>query len=287
MQLYQVGFGPGGIGRLGFTPQLLVVGFGNPNYILDGRDKLLEQLRHLVELQFLMDKKAGLIRSREEAPLCIAELEGEFAQFESESLLKKTEYDNAVKMRRALEHEVKDLESRLARSKTRSNEVKDNREYKAVLKEIKDLERSISSKEDQILNCMETIERLETEVKELTKELEKRKEKLVADKEQVNLQGLQVNDRLAKLEMMQQAVRAKLDEAIMQRYDFLLEKCGNIAIAALQNGICQVCHLNIPPQKFIEVQRDEAIHTCPHCQRFVYWAESDAYLNCEDEFPGI
>ena len=73
----------------------------------------------------------------------------------------------------------------------------------------------------------------------------------------------------------------------MKRYDFLLEKCGNIAIAAVQNGICQVCHLNIPPQKFIEVQRDEAIHTCPHCQRFVYWAESEAYLNCEDEFPGI
>ena len=188
------------------------------------------------------------------------------------TLLKKTEYDNAVKMRRTLEHEVKDLESRLARSKTRSNEVKDNREYKALLKEIKDLESSISSKEDQILNCMETIDRLEAEVKELAKELEKRKKKLVADKEQVNLQSLQVDDRLAKLEMLQQEVRAKLDEAIMKRYDFLLEKRGDIAIAAVQNGICQVCHLNIPPQKFIELQRDEAIHTCPHCQRFVYWA---------------
>jgi uncharacterized protein len=251
------------------------------------RDNLLEQLRHLVELQFLMDKKAGLIRSREAAPLSIAELEGEFAQFESEYLLKKTEYDNAVKMRRALEHEVKDLESRLARSRTRSNEVKDNREYKAVLKEIKDLDGSISSKEDQILNCMETIDRLETEVKELAKELEKRREKLAADKQQVNLQTLQVDDRLVKLERVQQEVRAKLDEAIMKRYDFLLEKRGNIAIAALQNGVCQVCHLNIPPQKFIEVQRDEAIYTCPHCQRFVYWAGSDAYLHCEDEFPDI
>jgi uncharacterized protein len=282
-----VGFGPGGIDRLGFTLQLLEVGSGNPNYILDGRSKLLEQLRYLVELQFLMDREAGLIRSREEAPLCIAELEGEFAQFESESLLKKTEYDNAVKMRRTLEHEVKDLESRLARSKTRSSEVKDNREYKAVLKEIKDLESGISSKEDQILHCMETIDRLETEVKELAKELEKRKEKLAKDKEQVNLQSLQVNDRLAKLERMQQEVRAKLDEAIMKRYDFLLEKRGNIGIAAVQNGMCQVCHLNIPPQKFIEVQRDEAIHTCPHCQRFVYWAESEAYLHCEDEFLDI
>ena len=47
-----------------------------PKTILDGRDKLLEQLRHLVELQFLMDKKAGLIRSRDEAPLCIARTGG-------------------------------------------------------------------------------------------------------------------------------------------------------------------------------------------------------------------
>jgi len=248
---------------------------------------LLEQLRHLVELQFLMDKKSSLMRSRDETPLCIAELEREFAQFESESLLKKTEYDNAVKTRRTLEHEVKDLESRLGRSRTRSNEVKDNREYKAVLKEIKDLEGNISSKETQILECMETVDRLETEVKELARELERRRQKLEEDKQQINLQGLQVDDRLAKLELMQQEVRAKLDETIMKRYDFLLEKRGNIAIAAVQNGVCQVCHLNIPPQKFIELQRDETIHSCPHCQRFVYWAESDAYLHCEDEFSDL
>jgi len=248
---------------------------------------LLEQLKYLVELQFLEDKKADLLRSRDETPTSIAALEKEFASFESEYLMKKTEYDNALKMRRTLEQEVKDLEGRMARSKSRTTEVKTNREYQALLKEVEDIKKTIASREDQILEHMETIERLDQEVKVSATELEKRKQQLQADKEKLEQQSQQVDVRIANLEAVQQEVRVRLDADVMKRYDFLVEKRHGSAVAPVENGVCKTCHLNLPPQKYIELQRDEAILNCPHCQRFIYWTGNDAYGVFADDFGKI
>jgi uncharacterized protein len=247
----------------------------------------LEQLKYLVELQFLMDKKANLWRSREQTPMSVAALEKEFADLESEYLLKKTEYDNALKMRRTLEQEVKDLETKTARSKTRTNEVKTNREYQALLKEIEDLKKEVTSKEDKILEHMETIERLDQDVKKSAKELAKSKKQLQEDKAKLESESQQVDARLASLHSVQQEVRAKIDAEILRRYDFLLEKCEGSAVAVVENGICRVCNWNLPPQKYNELQRDEAILNCPHCQRFIYWSENDAYGVFADDFGAI
>jgi predicted nucleic acid-binding Zn-ribbon protein len=255
--------------------------------IKQGRSKLLEQLKCLVELQFLEDKKAELLRSRDEAPVGIAALEKEFAGFESEYLMKKTEYDNALKMRRTLEQEVKDLESRMARSKGRTTEVKTNREYQALLKEVEDIKKEIASREDQILEHMETIERLDQEVKVSATELAQRKKQLQADKEQLEQQCRQVDARIVNLEVVRQEVRARLEQDIGKRYDFLVEKRHGSAVAPVENGVCKTCHLNLPPQKYIELQRDEAILNCPHCQRFIYWAGNDAYGVFADDFGKI
>jgi uncharacterized protein len=247
----------------------------------------LEQLKYLVELQFLMDKKADLWRSREQTPMSIAALEKEFADLESDYLLKKTEYDNALKMRRTLEQEVKDLETKATRSKSRTTEVKNNREYQALLKEIEDLKKEVTSKEDKILEHMETIERLDQDVKRSAKELEKSKKQLREDKAKLELENQQVEVRIAKLDAVQQEVRGRIDPEILRRYDFLLERCEGSAVAVVENGICRICNWNLPPQKYNELQRDEAILSCPHCQRFIYWSGNDAYGLFADDFGAI
>jgi len=103
---------------------------------------LLEQLRYLVQLQNLQNRKALLLRSRDETPKKIAEIEKEYQQVEAEYLVKKAELDHARKMHRNLEQEVGDLELKINRSKQRMSEVKTNKEYQAMLKEIEELKQS-------------------------------------------------------------------------------------------------------------------------------------------------
>ncbi|MDY0038949.1 MAG: hypothetical protein RBS57_01460, partial [Desulforhabdus sp.] len=138
---------------------------------------MLDQLRYLIELQHLQNKKALLIRSREETPRCIAEIEREYQKVEADFLLNKAELEHARKMHRGLEQAVSDLETRISRSKQRMNEVKTNKEYQAMLKEIEELKKDISQKEDQMLEAMETIESLSQQLKRKEKELQERKAK--------------------------------------------------------------------------------------------------------------
>jgi uncharacterized protein len=248
---------------------------------------LLEQLRYLVQLQHLQNKKAQLLRTRDETPKRIAEIEKEYQQYEAEYLLKKAELDHSKKLHRTLEQSVVDLESKINRSKQRMNEVKNNKEYQAMLKEIEDLKREVRQKEDQMLELMETIDSLSSGLQQQEIRLIECRRKMEADKEELTNQSDQVNEQLTHLDELQQRVRERLDSALLRRCDSLMQRHAGIAVAAVEGGVCQVCHMGIPPQKFIELQRDERIFQCPHCQRFVYWPGHEGYLVLEEEMAEV
>ena len=244
---------------------------------------MLEQLKCLVQYQILEDKKAKLVRSSEETPKRIAEIEKEFEDFEAIYLGKKAEHEHAKSSHQSLEKEISDLESKIKRSKVRMSEIKNNKEYQAVLKEIGDQEKEISEKEDSALALMETIDHLGKELKALAKEVEKHRRKMEEDKRELEHEADQLKERLDRLENLQEKVRAKLDPDLWKRSEVLLQKQAGVAVAPVEAGVCQVCHLNIPPQKFIELQRDESLMQCPHCHRFIFWPGHDAYSVFEED----
>lgn len=248
---------------------------------------MLEQLKCLIQFQILEDKKSRLIRSYEETPRRLAELLKEFEQFEAEYLAKKAEFEHAKKMHRSLEQEISDLESKIVRSKQRMNEVKTNKEYAAILKEIEDQKKEVATREDGTLEFMDRIEVLSRELRTLEAEVDKRRKRLEEDKRALELENEQMSGRLAQIEALQQKVRQKMDPDILKRSEFLLVKRAGIAVAPVEGGICKVCNLNIPPQKFIELQRDETIHQCPHCHRYIYWPGHEAYCFQGDDLENI
>ena len=67
---------------------------------------MLDQLKCLIEYQKIEDKRNQLIRSYEEGPRRIAELEKEFDSFEGQFLAKKDEWDNAKKAHREIEQQM-------------------------------------------------------------------------------------------------------------------------------------------------------------------------------------
>ncbi|MFP5213484.1 MAG: zinc ribbon domain-containing protein [Acidobacteriota bacterium] len=244
---------------------------------------MLEQLRCLIEFQLIENKKALLVKNADEIPKRIAEIERDFAQFEGEYLAKKAECEHSKEMHRSLEQNVADYQAKITRSKSRMGEVKTNKEYQAISKEIEETKKEISQREDTMLTLMETIESLSKELAELETVIESRKQKIAEDKEQLLRQNEELQGKLDKLEAIQSKVRERLSPDLLKRSEFLIQRQAGIAVAPVQNGVCQVCHMNIPPQKFIEIQRDETIHQCPHCHRYIYWPGHEGYCIPEDE----
>lgn len=248
---------------------------------------MLDQLKCLIEYQKIEDKRNQLIRSYEEGPRRIAELEKEFDYFEGQFLAKKDEWDNAKKAHREIEQQMEELRARVGRQKTRLNEVKTNKEYQAILKEIEETKKDVSQNEESALELMEKIELLAKEVAELEKDLAQRRSVVEEQRAVLQQEGGDLKARLDRLESIRQMVRERVKPDLLKKTDFLFTKQAGIAVSAVENGVCNVCHMNIPPQKFIELQRDEDIMQCPHCHRFLYWSGHEGYCITVEDIDSI
>ena len=58
----------------------------------------------------------------------------------------------------------------------------------------------------------------------------------------------------------------------LKTYDSLSQKRG-YAIAPVVKGVCQGCHMALPPQLNNILARMESIESCPRCGRLVYRKE--------------
>jgi predicted nucleic acid-binding Zn-ribbon protein len=165
-------------------------------------------------------------------------------------------------------------------------DVKTNKEYQAMQRESDDAKKEISTCEDNALQTMEQIELLTKEIQELEEVVGREKARFDEEKAVLTAEGDKLRERLDRIEAVQAQVREKIEPNLVKHSEYLIKRRSGIAVAAVEAGVCQVCHLNIPPQKFIELQRDETIHQCPHCGRYIYWPGHEGYcqldVNTED-----
>lgn len=242
-----------------------------------------DQLKYLIQFQVLENQKKALTNELDEIPRKKSKLEKDFNEFESQYLMKKTELDHLRKFYRDLEKQVAMLEERLKRARQKESEVKTNKEYRALLAEQEDIKREIAEKEDQMLECMEKTEALQVKVREMERELAKRREQLQKDLAELDVRRETINKKILQVGKIQDELKNKLDEQLKKKCEFLMLKKGGIAVAPVEKGICRVCHVSLPPQKFIELQKDQALMNCPHCQRFIYWPQHEKYASAEKE----
>ena len=55
------------------------------------------------------------------------------------------------------------------------------------------------------------------------------------------------------------------------QYLILIEACNGVAVIEVKEEICQGCNMNIPPQLFVEIKKQEEMLNCPQCRRLLYY----------------
>ena len=75
------------------------------------------------------------------------------------------------------------------------------------------------------------------------------------------------SERVERRELLSKQIESKL----VKLYSTLKEKRQGVGVVSVKNETCQGCFLNVPPQMFIEVQKNKALVRCPHCNRILYW----------------
>ena len=230
-----------------------------------------EQMEKLAVLQTLDLKIREMQREKDQIPARLAGLEGEFKKEEEKVLGQKAELDRLLKERRHKEKELEEETERVKKTEARVFEIKTNKEYQAVLKEIEGAKKLNRQREEEILGILERFEELQKVARQGEKELEgKRKEHELLISE-LRERAAQFDQKMAA-EVREREERQKgIAPDLLGKYQMLLEKRQGLAVAPVFNGVCHACNMNLRPQLYIELQKQQNLILCPNCSRILFW----------------
>ena len=229
-----------------------------------------EDLEQLVRLQKL---ETDLKRTRgelDEVPRKKAELEAELARERAQLDAAKASLDESQKARRRFESELADLENKRSKYKGQLMEVKTNKEYTAMLHEIEGVEREIRGREDQILGEMEKAETLTAEVKREETAFKSHQERLKTDGAALDARKRTLEADLAKITAERDTAAATIPEDTLELFHRVARLRGS-GVAEARDEMCQVCHVKLRPQMFVDIKRNDQIFQCPACNRILYY----------------
>ena len=132
-------------------------------------------LKFLVQLQEKDGRISEIIEKQKNLPNIIASLKVNLDKAQKDLAEEALDYDNSAKDRRSLEGLLLDVESKVKKLKERIPEIKTNKEYQALLKEISAAEQEKSGIEEKILILLEKMDDL--------KDRRAEKEKIVKEEE--------------------------------------------------------------------------------------------------------
>lgn len=236
-----------------------------------------EKIKRLIEIQACDRRIAELRRRIEECPSRIQALEEMLKRAEAATQAGLTQAEEAKKERRTAERQIDERESQIQKSNVKLSNIKSNKEYQAALKEIDTLRHEKTALEDKAIELMEKIEALERQGSEARKQLDSVRETTTVEKGLILSETQAMVEEADRLEKERQALCGFIEADILKRYDFLRARKGGLGISSVIKGICQTCHIGIPPQQFNLLLRGEELMSCPNCNRIIYWGENKAY----------
>lgn len=236
-------------------------------------DVYFEQIRQLVELQKVDDAIHEVRQELDRTPGDLKALEERFAEVENQRNYVLDKLSHLQDQQKRLSLEIDDDAARIKKSKNKLTQVGNTREYHAVLREMDSMEKVNRSREeekttllDEIQSQNEALAALDVTYNALKGELEEKRSSL--------------DDRLKKaqaalveLDAKRAHVGTAIPHPVFLRYEFIRERLEHPVIVAVREGVCSGCHIAVPPQTFIELQRGQQILSCPNCQRLIFWCE--------------
>lgn len=230
-----------------------------------------EHLELLWELQKIDLDLKHIKEARERYPKELKKLD-EKQKLEKERIHKEREkLETLEKERRQKEKNLIGEQDKIKRSEGRMTEVKTNKEYQALLSEIETFKEAAGRIEEEILLVMDEIEEVKKQLSKREKEIALILEKVETEKQK--LQEKMEQDEVAWKEKSErrEILSKQVESNLFKLYNMLKEKRQGIGMVSVRNETCQGCFMNVPPQMFIEVQKNNALIRCPNCNRILYW----------------
>ena len=242
----------------------------------------LKQIEQLVVLQKVDDEIVVLQDELRRAPQQIEELEKRHQEIDHAAEIVRDKIKYLLDQQKRLESEIEGDSVRLKKSKSKMMLVGNTKEYHAMMREMDNLEKQNRGREEEKGTVAEELSRQNLELKDIDERTATLESELAVARQSLDERIKVAKANLATLTARRDEAGQAVPRPVLQRYEFIRARLKNPVIVPVDAGICSGCHISIPPQAFIELQKGIQILSCPNCQRLIYWSDHVR----PDEVPG-
>ena len=228
----------------------------------------LEHLIHLQELDLIAERTRRRIA---DMPTVRAALEDSVAAKTAavEDVKQRLAANQAA--RRDIEKDLAAVQSRLSKFKNQLMEVKTNKEYQAMQKEMGVAEEEVSTLETRMLERMVEADGVAAELKAAEAALKAEQTETARGLQQLDDERSALERELQKSTDERRALTTQISKDALEVFDRIAHGRKGLAIAEARDGLCTVCHVRLRPQIFNEVRRNDSLIQCESCSRILYF----------------
>jgi uncharacterized protein len=233
----------------------------------------IKQIEQLVVLQGVDNEIIVLRKTLDLAPQELKQLEERLGELEAQRNLFREKVESLRKQRSRIEKEMEEDDLKIKKSKNKLMMVENTKEYHAMMREMDNLEKTNRHREEERTALVEELGLQEKELAAREGEYESLTKEIADKRSALDDQLGAAQARMEELSQKRSQAGKLVPPPIMGRYEFIRSRISNPVIVSVKGGICNGCHISIPPQSYIELQKGQQILSCPNCQRLIYWSE--------------
>lgn len=229
-----------------------------------------QRLRSLYELQTILSKIDRIKTIRGELPLEVNDLEDNIAGLGARIENFNREIADTRGALAAEKGKIADCESKIARYKEQINDVKNNREFDLLSKEIEFQTLEIELCEKHINEYSHAIDNKTAEIQQTQEQLADMKHILGEKKSELDEIVSETRTEEESLREKAKAIEPKIDEFTLKAFKRIRKNTRNgLGIVYVQRNACGGCFNRIPPQKQMEIKMHKKIIVCEYCGRIM------------------
>lgn len=229
-----------------------------------------QKLKALYSLQTLHTQIDKIRQVRGELPIEVADLENEITGLETRIQKIKAELDELEDAIVTRKNNIKEALAATKKYDAQLSEVKNNREYDALSKEIE-----VQGLEIQV--CEKKIKEYGFEITNKTEVYEKAIAHLEERKKDLTAKKGELNSITSETEKEEETIQAKvvkaeqhIEDRLLSAYKRLRNNAKNgLAVVTIQRDSCAGCFNQIPPQRQLDIRQRKKIIVCEHCGRII------------------
>ena len=229
-----------------------------------------EKLQNLYELQRIDTEIDKIKTLRGELPLEVQDLEDEIAGLETRIENLKVELGELDKTSSTRKMDIKKAEEAIKKYSEQLDNVRNNREYDALSKEIEFQKLEIELQEKRIPEAQKAKAEKEALMEESKKRYEDKVSDLEAKKGELNDIINETHKDEESLETKSEELAATIDERLLTAYRRIRSNARNgLAVVTVDRDACGGCFNKIPPQRQLDIRSRKKIIVCEYCGRIL------------------